>query len=120
MILTCDPKQIYAPWCGHCQALDPIYNKLGKHLRGVDSLVIAKMDGTTNEHPRAKVVFDLLSLHHLITLRILKSSKGCVRFYILEICLPVTCKLYCILVYVYQHLSIRKEISKEAKDLLKT
>ncbi|CAN4114269.1 unnamed protein product [Withania somnifera] len=46
--------EIYAPWCGHCQALEPIYNKLGKHLRGVDSLVIAKMDGTTNEHPRAK------------------------------------------------------------------
>ncbi|KAL0303090.1 UNVERIFIED_CONTAM: protein disulfide isomerase-like 1-3 [Sesamum radiatum] len=46
--------EIYAPWCGHCQALEPIYNKLGKHLRGIDSLVIAKMDGTTNEHPRAK------------------------------------------------------------------
>ncbi|KAG0497920.1 hypothetical protein HPP92_002611 [Vanilla planifolia] len=47
--------EIYAPWCGHCQALEPTYNKLAKHLRGVDSLVIAKMDGTTNEHPRAKV-----------------------------------------------------------------
>ncbi|KAF3783438.1 disulfide isomerase-like 1-4 protein [Nymphaea thermarum] len=46
--------EIYAPWCGHCQALEPTYNKLGKHLRGIDSLVIAKMDGTTNEHPRAK------------------------------------------------------------------
>ncbi|KAK4385860.1 protein disulfide isomerase-like 1-4 [Sesamum angolense] len=46
--------EIHAPWCGHCQALEPIYNKLGKHLRGIDSLVIAKMDGTTNEHPRAK------------------------------------------------------------------
>ncbi|KZV37369.1 protein disulfide isomerase-like 1-3-like [Dorcoceras hygrometricum] len=46
--------EIYAPWCGHCQTLEPIYNKLGKHLRGIDSLVIAKMDGTTNEHPRAK------------------------------------------------------------------
>lgn len=46
--------EIYAPWCGHCQALEPMYNKLAKHLRGVDSLVIAKMDGTTNEHPRAK------------------------------------------------------------------
>eukprot|EP00262_Sarcandra_glabra_P018747 TRINITY_DN684_c0_g1_i1.p1 TRINITY_DN684_c0_g1~~TRINITY_DN684_c0_g1_i1.p1 ORF type:complete len:577 (+),score=126.14 TRINITY_DN684_c0_g1_i1:133-1863(+) len=46
--------EIYAPWCGHCQALEPIYNKLAKHLRGVESLVIAKMDGTTNEHPRAK------------------------------------------------------------------
>ncbi|EOY34347.1 Disulfide isomerase L-2 isoform 2 [Theobroma cacao] len=47
--------EIYAPWCGHCQAFEPTYNKLAKHLRGIDSLVIAKMDGTTNEHPRAKV-----------------------------------------------------------------
>jgi protein disulfide-isomerase A1 len=47
--------EIYAPWCGHCQELEPTYNKLGKHLRGIDSLVIAKMDGTANEHPRAKV-----------------------------------------------------------------
>ncbi|QCE09334.1 protein disulfide isomerase-like 1-4 [Vigna unguiculata] len=46
--------EIYAPWCGHCQALEPIYDKLAKHLRSIDSLVIAKMDGTTNEHPRAK------------------------------------------------------------------
>ncbi|CAN0898777.1 Protein disulfide isomerase-like 1-4 [Linum grandiflorum] len=46
--------EIYAPWCGHCQSLEPIYNKLAKHLRGIDSIVIAKMDGTTNEHPRAK------------------------------------------------------------------
>ncbi|XP_076887166.1 protein disulfide isomerase-like 1-4 [Bidens hawaiensis] len=46
--------EIYAPWCGHCQALEPTYNKLAMHLRDVDSLVIAKMDGSTNEHPRAK------------------------------------------------------------------
>ncbi|KAF5937771.1 hypothetical protein HYC85_025277 [Camellia sinensis] len=47
--------EIYAPWCGHCQALEATYNKLAKHLRGIESLVIAKMDGTTNEHPKAKV-----------------------------------------------------------------
>ncbi|KAE9616677.1 putative protein disulfide-isomerase [Lupinus albus] len=46
--------EIYAPWCGHCEALEPTYNKLAKHLRGIESIVIAKMDGTTNEHPRAK------------------------------------------------------------------
>ncbi|CAH9080410.1 unnamed protein product [Cuscuta epithymum] len=46
--------EIYAPWCGHCQSLEPIYNKLAKHLKGIDSLVIAKIDGTMNEHPRAK------------------------------------------------------------------
>ncbi|KAJ6670437.1 PROTEIN DISULFIDE-ISOMERASE [Salix viminalis] len=46
--------ELYAPWCGHCQALEPTYNKLARHLRGIESIVIAKMDGTTNEHPRAK------------------------------------------------------------------
>lgn len=46
--------EIYAPWCGHCQSLEPIYDKLAKVLRNIDSLVIAKMDGTTNEHPRGK------------------------------------------------------------------
>ncbi|XP_057474660.1 LOW QUALITY PROTEIN: protein disulfide isomerase-like 1-4 [Actinidia eriantha] len=46
--------EIYAPWCGHCQALEPTYKKLAKHLRAIESLVIAKMDGSTNEHPKAK------------------------------------------------------------------
>lgn len=46
--------EIYAPWCGHCQSLEPTYNKLAKHLRGIESLVIAKMDGTTNKHPQGK------------------------------------------------------------------
>ncbi|XP_048497202.1 protein disulfide isomerase-like 1-3 isoform X2 [Beta vulgaris subsp. vulgaris] len=47
--------EIYAPWCSHCQALEPSYNRLAKHLRGVESLVVAKMDGTKNEHPKALV-----------------------------------------------------------------
>lgn len=46
--------EIHAPWCGHCQALEPTYNRLAKHLHGVPSFVIAKMDGTKNEHPKAK------------------------------------------------------------------
>ncbi|PWA75574.1 PDI-like 1-3 [Artemisia annua] len=46
--------EIYAPWCGHCQALEPTYSKLAKHLLEINSLVIAKMDGSTNEHPMAK------------------------------------------------------------------
>ncbi|GAA0158317.1 chaperone [Lithospermum erythrorhizon] len=46
--------EIYTPWCSHCRDLEPTYNKLAKHLHGIESLVIAKMDGSTNEHPRAK------------------------------------------------------------------
>ena len=46
--------EVYAPWCGHCKTLAPIYAKLAKRFAGVDSVVIAKMDGTENEHPDAE------------------------------------------------------------------
>ncbi|KAH0659658.1 hypothetical protein KY289_028406 [Solanum tuberosum] len=48
--------EIYAPWCRQCQALEPMFNKLAHHLHGIESLVIAKMEGTRNEHPRAKFI----------------------------------------------------------------
>jgi len=47
--------EVYAPWCGHCKSLAPIYEKLAKRFAEVDSVVIAKMDGTENEHPDVTV-----------------------------------------------------------------
>lgn len=47
--------QVYAPWCGHCKALEPVYKKLAKRFAKVDSVVIAKMDGTENEHADVEV-----------------------------------------------------------------
>mmetsp|Transcript_37870 Transcript_37870/g.106981 ORF Transcript_37870/g.106981 Transcript_37870/m.106981 type:complete len:295 (-) Transcript_37870:250-1134(-) len=47
--------EVYAPWCGHCQKLEPIYKKLAKRFKSVESVVIAKMDGTTNEHPDVNI-----------------------------------------------------------------
>jgi protein disulfide-isomerase A1 len=46
--------EVYAPWCGHCKSLAPIYEKLAKRFAKVDSVVIAKMDGTENEHPEVE------------------------------------------------------------------
>jgi len=43
--------EVYAPWCGHCKSLEPIYKKLAKRFKKVESVVVAKMDGTENEHP---------------------------------------------------------------------
>ena len=39
----------YAPWCGHCKALAPVWDELAKDVESVDDLVIAKFDSTANE-----------------------------------------------------------------------
>jgi len=42
--------EVYAPWCGHCQKLEPVYLKAAEHMENkYDELVFVKMDGTVNE-----------------------------------------------------------------------
>eukprot|EP00898_Chlorokybus_atmophyticus_P003666 jgi/Chlat1/42/ChrspC236667S00922 len=46
---------LYAPWCGHCRSLEPAWQTLAELFKDYPSLVIAKMDATTNEHESVMV-----------------------------------------------------------------
>ena len=43
--------EFYAPWCGHCKSLAPIFEKVGAHFAARNDVIIAKMDATANDVP---------------------------------------------------------------------
>lgn len=43
--------EFYAPWCGHCKKLTPIYDEVGEKLRNEAGVQLVKMDATANDVP---------------------------------------------------------------------
>lgn len=47
--------EAYAPWCGHCKKLAPIYDELAAKVADKEDIIIAKMDATGNEYPGLEI-----------------------------------------------------------------
>lgn len=43
--------KFYAPWCGHCKSLVPIWDKLGEAFKSDKKVIVAKYDMTANDIP---------------------------------------------------------------------
>eukprot|EP00916_Digyalum_oweni_P012180 GHVL01020153.1.p1 GENE.GHVL01020153.1~~GHVL01020153.1.p1 ORF type:complete len:490 (+),score=133.25 GHVL01020153.1:63-1472(+) len=43
--------EVYAPWCGHCKKLEPIYLEFAESVADNNNIIVAKMDGSANESP---------------------------------------------------------------------
>jgi len=43
--------EFYAPWCGHCKKLMPVWEETAEKLVGNPNIVLAKCDSTANEIP---------------------------------------------------------------------
>ena len=47
--------EAYAPWCGHCKTLAPIWEEVGQALAGNSKILLVKVDSTENEIPGVSV-----------------------------------------------------------------
>ncbi|KAK9142597.1 hypothetical protein Syun_011997 [Stephania yunnanensis] len=47
--------EVHAPWCIKCEEMSKQVEKLAKHFKGLNDLIIARIDASVNEHPKLQV-----------------------------------------------------------------
>ena len=74
MLLSDQPWFIkfYAPWCPHCQALEPTWNELGEFYEGLNTVNIARVDCTSES---GEVICKKFDVHSFPTLYYFPSGE---------------------------------------------
>ncbi|XP_042433571.1 protein disulfide isomerase-like 1-5 [Zingiber officinale] len=47
--------EVYTPWCIDCDATSKQVQKLAKHFKGMENLKFARIDASSNEHPKLEI-----------------------------------------------------------------
>jgi protein disulfide-isomerase A1 len=78
--------EFYAPWCGHCKKLEPIYGALATDLKDVQTIVFAKTDATENDYSGEFKVsgFPTIRLVTAVTNRVIEFDQDRTREGFLE------------------------------------
>ncbi|WOL02174.1 protein disulfide isomerase-like 1-5 [Canna indica] len=47
--------EVYTPWCIDCKSTSKQVEKLAKHFKGLENLKFARIDASSNEHPKLQI-----------------------------------------------------------------